>query len=70
MSTFSTILWQEQVTFWWDDEHDVRLALDQHTKLNFYSGRSLKQQSVSRHVTPLGHTSLNPIQSVFALITP
>ena len=31
-----------------------------------YSASSLKQQSVGRHVTPLGHIILIPTQPVFA----
>ena len=66
MSNFSAISWREQVTFWWDD-NDFRFVLDQHTELDFYSATSLKQQSVYRHVTPLGHIILNPCQPFFAL---
>jgi hypothetical protein len=32
---------------WW--------CLDQHAELDFYSATPLKQQSMGRHVTPLGH---------------
>jgi hypothetical protein len=39
-----------------DDE--VRLVLDQHAELVFYSSSSLKQQSVGRHVALLGHIIL------------
>ena len=38
---------------WVDDE--VRFVLDQHAELNLYSASSLKQQSVGKHVAPLGH---------------
>ena len=55
----------EQVNFQWDDE--VRSALDQHAKLDFYSASLLKQQSVNRHVAPLGHIILIPSQPVCAL---
>jgi hypothetical protein len=55
----------EQVNFQWDDE--VRSALDQHAKLDFYSASSLKQQSAGRHVAPLGHIILIPSQPVCAL---
>jgi hypothetical protein len=41
--------------------------LDQHAELGFYSASSLKQQSVGRHVAPLGHIILIPSQPVFAL---
>ena len=37
--------------------------------LIFYSARSLKQQSMDIHVTPLGHIILIPSQPVFALST-
>ena len=48
-----------------DDE--VRLVLDQHAELDFYSASSLKQQSTGRHIAPLGHIILNPSRPVFAL---
>jgi len=35
--------------------------------LDFYSASSLKQQFAGRHVAPLGHIILIPIQPVFAL---
>jgi uncharacterized membrane-anchored protein YjiN (DUF445 family) len=35
--------------------------------VGFYSASSLKQQSVGRHVAPLGHIILIPCQPVFAL---
>jgi hypothetical protein len=46
----------EQVNFQWDDE--VCFVLDQHAELDLYSANSLKQQSVGRHVAPLGHIIL------------
>jgi len=46
---------------------NVRFVLDQHAELDFYSATSLKQQSVDRHVAPLGHIILIPSQPVFAL---
>ena len=49
----------------YDDE--VRFVLDRHAELDFYSGSSLKQQSVVRHVAPLGHIILIPSHPVFAL---
>jgi hypothetical protein len=52
--------------FKWDDD-EIRFALDQHAKLDFYSASSLKQQSTGRHVTPFGHIILIPSQPVFAL---
>jgi hypothetical protein len=38
--------------------YEVRYVLDQHAELDFYSASSLKQQSVGRHVAPLGHIIL------------
>ena len=40
---------------------------DQHAELDFDIASSLKQQSVDRHVAPLGHIILIPSQPVFAL---
>ena len=51
----------------WDVD-EVRFALDQHAELNVYSARSLKQQSAGRHVAPLGHIILIPIQSLLFLL--
>jgi hypothetical protein len=56
----------QQVNFQWDDD-EVRFVLDQHAYLDFYSASSLKQQSADKHVAPLRHIILIPIQSVFAL---
>jgi hypothetical protein len=43
------------------------LVLDQHAQLDyFHNASSLKQQSVSRHVAPLGHIIVIPSQPVFA----
>ena len=44
---FSAILWQKKVTC----DHDVHFVPDQHAE--FYCARSLKQQFMGRHVTPL-----------------
>jgi hypothetical protein len=42
---FSTAMsWREQVNFQWDDD-EVRLVLDQHAKLDFYSTSSLKHDN-------------------------
>jgi hypothetical protein len=60
------ISWREQVNFQWDDD-EVRFVLDQHAELYLYSASSLKQQSASRHVAPLGHIILNSSQLAFAL---
>jgi hypothetical protein len=35
----------------WNDD-DARFVLDQHAEFDLYSARSLKQQSVGRHVVP------------------
>ena len=50
-----------------DDDDNVRFVLDQYPELNFYCVNSLKQQSVGKHVTQLGHIILIPSQPVFAL---
>jgi hypothetical protein len=52
-------LW-EQVTCQSDD-NDVCFVLDQHDELNFCIASSLNQQSMGRHVTPLGHIILSVI---------
>ena len=62
---FLAISWREQLNFQWDDD-EVRLVLDQHAELDFYSASSLKQQSADRHVAPLGHIILIQRQPVFA----
>jgi hypothetical protein len=64
-NAISAILWREQVHFQWDDD-EVRFVLDQHAELDFYSASSLKQQSVSRHIAPLGQIILILSQPVFA----
>ena len=38
-------------------------VLDQHVEFDFCSARSLKRQSVNRHVAPLGHIILISSQS-------
>ena len=48
-------------------DNNVRFVLDQNALLDFYSASSLKQQSVGRDVTPLGHIILIPSQPFFAL---
>ena len=58
--------WREQVNFQWDDD-EVRFVLDQHAYLDLYSASSLKQQSMDRHVAPLGHIILVLSQPVFLL---
>ena len=50
---FSAISWREQVNFQLDDD-EIRFVLDQHDELDFYSARSLKQQSADRQFAPLG----------------
>jgi len=47
------------------DDDAVHIVLDQHTFF-FYCGSSLKQQSASRHVAPLGHNILITSQLVYA----
>ena len=51
----------------WDDD-DVCFVLDQHAQLDFYSPSSVKQQSASRYVTPLGHIILILNQPVLLLL--
>ena len=63
LSNFSAKSWREQVNFQRDYD-DTRLVLDQHAELDFHSASSPKQ-SVGRHVAPLGHIILIPIQPVF-----
>ena len=62
----SVISWRKQVNVQRDDD-EVRFVLDQYAELDFYSASSLKQQSAGRHVAPLGHIILIPIQPVFVL---
>ena len=50
-----------------EDDDEVRFVLDQYAELDFYSASSLKQQSASRHVAPIGHIILFPSQLVFIL---
>ena len=45
-------------------DDDVPFALDQHAQLD---ASSLKQQFANRHVIPLGHIILSPIQPVSIL---
>jgi len=59
--------WREQVNFQWDDDDEVRLVLDQHSELDFYSASSLKQQFAGRHATPHGHIILIASRAIFAL---
>ena len=57
---------------WWE-ENNVSFVLDQHALLDCYSGSLLKQQSVGRHVAPLGHINLfqaNQYQSVGRHVAP
>ena len=65
-SNVSAILQREEVNSQWDDD-EARFVLDPHTQLDLHSASSLKQQSVGRHVAPLGHIIIMPSQPVFAL---
>ena len=51
------------------DDDELRFVLYQYAKLDLYSASSLKQQSVDRHVAPLGHIILIPSQPLFDLYT-
>jgi hypothetical protein len=62
-SNFLAKSWREQVNVQRDYD-DTRLVLDQHAELDFHSASSPKQ-SAGRHVAPLGHIILIPIQPVF-----
>jgi hypothetical protein len=55
--------------FWQTDStnDEVHFVLDQHAELDFYSASSLKQQSASRHVAPLGHNILISSQPICAI---
>ena len=65
---FAAISWREQVNCQWDDDDDeVCFVPDQYAELDFYSARSMKQQSADRHVATLGHIILIPNKSVFSL---
>ena len=68
MSIYSDISWRDQVTFWWDDDDDVRFVLDHHAELDSYSASSKKKQSAGRHVAPRNHDIMISTQPVFALI--
>jgi hypothetical protein len=52
-TNISAISWREEVNFQWDDD-EFRFVLDQHAELDLHSASSLTQQSVDRHVAPLG----------------
>ena len=58
MSRTSYIQWKED---------DVSFVLDQQAELDLYGASSLKQQSVYRHVIPLGHIILILSQPDFTL---
>jgi len=47
----------EQVNLQWDDD-EVRFVIDQHDEFDFYSARSLKQQSADVQVVPLRHINI------------
>ena len=49
-------------------DDDFRIVLDQHAYLDLYSARSMKQQSVGRHVAPLRHSILIPSHPVLLLL--
>ena len=45
---------ENKLIFQWDDDK-VHFVLNQHAKLDLYGTSSLKQQSVDKRVTQLGH---------------
>ena len=55
-----------QDNFEWDDD-EIRFVLDQHAELDFVNcSSSLKQQSASKDVAPLGHIIIIPSKPVLA----
>ena len=61
---FSAISWRAQDNFQRDDD-EIHFVLDQHAEFDFcYSSSSLKQQSASGNVAPLGHIFLIPSKPV------
>ena len=60
MSDCSLTAGREQITIGRDDD-DVHFVLDQ------YASKTLKKQSMGRHVAPLGHSILILSQTVFVL---
>jgi hypothetical protein len=67
MSNFSVTVCHGVNKDRWDD-NDGRFVLDQHAELDFYTASSLKEQSTSRHVAPIGQIFQIPTQPVFVLI--
>ena len=61
MSDCSLTAGREQITIGRDDD-DVHFVLDQ------YASKTLKKQSMGRHVAPLGHIIMTPNRPVFTLI--
>ena len=59
------IVVQRQISIFRIYHGEIKLHFD----LDSYNASSQKQQSVGRHVAPLGHIILIPTQLVFALIT-
>jgi hypothetical protein len=64
MSNLSAISWQEQVTFWWDD-NDVLFVQNQHAELVL----DHRNKPVGRHVASLAHIILIPRQPA-VFVTP
>ena len=62
---FSNIMWRKGYIQW--DDNDIHFVPDQHAEFDFYSASSLKQQSVGRHVAPLGYVILISSQPVFTI---
>jgi hypothetical protein len=65
---FPAISWRVTSYIWCNDA-DVRFALDQHAEFDLYSSYSLEQQSVGRHVAPLGHFIRIPSLCSYSLNT-
>ena len=62
MSKFSARLWKEQIIFW-----SRCVPTSPTCWVGFFSASSLKQQSTSSNVPPIGQIILIPSQPVFAL---
>ena len=69
MINCSFVSWWEQVALRWDDDRMSTLYYTNKISLifDFYSASSMKQQSMGRHVAPLGHIIWIQGQQVFAL---
>ena len=58
--SWQCVSWRKPGTF-----YEILMMSNLMTDLDFHFGRSLKQQSTSQHVAPLGHIILIPKQPAF-----